>query len=410
MVHIKRAPQQIINQLLNKFPAVAIIGARQAGKTTLAKQLRPQWRYLDLENPNDFELISRDPVFYFSQFDSEIIIDEAQCYPQLFNVLRGVIDKQRSKKGRFIITGSSSPELTNHISESLAGRIATVEVGTLKANEYYQQPLSDFYNVFKDKLDARHVVMGRPPLSRDQINQVWLQGGYPEPVLSQDENFCQQWMENYYFNYVNRDVARLFPKMNKIKYQHFIKMLSQLSSTIVNKSQLGRALEISEGSAREYLKIADGTFLWRELYSFESKVIKSVVKMPKGYLRDSGLLHYLLNIRTLDELYQHPIVGQSFEGFVIEEIIKGLNAIGITHWQANYFRTRRGAEVDLVLQGHFGILPVEIKYSSTVTIKNLRALNDFVTQHNVPFGIVINQAEEAIWLTDRIVQVPVGWL
>lgn len=410
MSSIKRNQEIIVNQLLDQFPAVAMIGARQAGKTTLARQLRPGWRYLDLENPNDYALISRDPVLYFEQFDCDIIIDEAQLYPELFNVLRGVIDNKRSQKGRFIITGSSSSELAHHIAESLAGRIATVEIGTLKANEYYNKPLSEFYQLFTTKLDRKNVVKGRAVLTRDQMNHHWLKGGYPEPAISNDNFFWQQWMENYYFNYVNRDIARLFPNLNKIKYQQFIRLLSGLSSTIINKSELGRALEMSESSVRGYLKIIEGTFLWRELNSFENKVIKSIVKMPKGYMRDTGLLHYLLNIRTMDDLFHHAGVGYSFESFVIEEIIKGLNALGDTNWQAHYFRTRKGAEVDLVLEGYFGILPIEIKYSSSVSTKQLRSLNDFIEQHQLPFGMVINQSDEVIWLSDKIVQIPVGWL
>ncbi len=410
MNQIKRNQENIVSQLLDQFPAVAMIGARQAGKTTLAKQLRPGWRYLDLENPNDYKLISRDPILYFEQFDSDIIIDEAQLYPELFNVLRGVIDNKRSQKGRFIITGSSSAELTHHISESLAGRIATVEIGTLKANEYYGQPLSKFYQLFADKLDRGNVVKGRSVLTRDQMNHHWLKGGYPEPTISKDDFFWQQWMENYYFNYVNRDVAKLFPRLNKIKYQRFVKVLSSLSSTIINKSDLARALEMSEGSVREYLKIIEGTFLWREQCSFESKAIKSIVKMPKGYMRDTGLLHYLLNLRTMEDLFNYSGVGHSFEGFVIEEIIKGLNALGNTNWQADYFRTRKGAEVDLVLEGYFGVLPIEIKYSSSVPNKRLRSLSDFIERHKLPFGMVINQSDEVVWLTDKIVQIPVGWL
>lgn len=405
-----RNQKQTIEQMLSLFPVVAIIGARQAGKTTLAQQVRPSWHYLDLENPDDYALISDAPTLYFRQYPSDIIIDEAQIYPELFNVLRGVIDQDRERKGRFIITGSSSFELTGQISESLAGRIAIVEVGTLKVNEYYQKPLSDFYQLFENKLDREKVIRGRAPFSHDQVQHVWLQGGYPEPALSSNAIFYQQWMENYYFNYVNRDVAKLFQKLNKIKYQRFIKMLGKLSGTIVNKSNLARALEISEGSAREYLKIADGTFLWREILSYENSLIKTIVKMPKGHIRDSGLLHFLLNIRTIDDLYSDPVVGHSFEGFVVEEIIKGLNATTVTNWRADYFRTRKGSEVDLILQGYFGVLPIEIKYSASVSIKQLRSLNDFIERHNLSFGMVISQCNETVWLSDKIVQIPIGWL
>lgn len=410
MQELQRNQQALIHELLDQFPVVALIGARQVGKTTLAKQIKPNWRYVDLENPNDYEQIARDPILFFNQYESHIIIDEAQSYPELFRVLRGVIDKQRDSKGRFILTGSSSPELTRQISETLAGRIAVVEIGTLKANEYYQKPLSEFYQLFIEKLDIKNLVTGRPPLTREEMNFLWLKGGYPEPLLENSSDFWQRWMENYCLNYINRDVAKLFPRMNKIKYQSFIRVLAALSSTILNKSDLARGLEINEGSVREYLRIAEGTFLWRELASFEKSKLKSTIKMPKGYLRDSGLLFFLLNVRTLDELYVQPKIGNAFEGFVIEEIIKGISSLGITNWRANYFRTRKGSEIDLILEGYFGILPIEIKYSSTIDNKKLRHLSEFIEMHSLPFGIVINQADTVTWLTEKIIQIPVGWL
>ena len=172
MSQLIRNQQVIAENLLGNFPILAITGARQCGKTSLAKTLRPEWRYLDLENPNDKTLISNDPVLYFKQYPSDIIIDEAQTYPELFNVLRGVVDNDRDKKNRFILTGSSSPELTTHISESLAGRIATIELGTLKINEFYHQPLSPFYEVFTETLNPTTLINGKAPFTIKETQDV----------------------------------------------------------------------------------------------------------------------------------------------------------------------------------------------------------------------------------------------
>lgn len=410
MIPYQRNQAQVLENLLEMFPVVAILGARQTGKTTLAKMVRPDWSYYDLEQPQDYDLISQDPELFFQHHSGGTIIDEAQNCPLLFQVLRGVIDADRGRKGRFILTGSSSPELSRHLSESLAGRIAIIELGTLKVNEYYRKPLSDFYQIFANKITAEAITNFKPQFSNEEVQHVWLKGGYPEPALSNSELFYQQWMSNYYLNYVNRDIARLFPKLNKVKYQRFIRMLGHLSGTILNKTDLGRALEISEGTAREYLQIAEGTFLWRELLSYENSNIKSIVKMPKGYVRDSGLLHYFLQINTQEDLYNHPILGHSFEGFVIEELIKGLRATMLTNWKVDYFRTRKGVEIDAILTGYFGVLPIEIKYSSSVSIKKLRALTEFVEQHQLPLGIVISCTDKVTWLSDKIVQIPVGML
>lgn len=399
-----------LERLLEQFPVVAIVGARQVGKTTLAKQLGADWRYIDLENPDDLELIKHDPGFFFQQFPERLIIDEAQVFPELFSILRGVIDQRRMTKGRFILTGSSSADLLHNISESLAGRIAVVELGTLKANEIYQKPLSEFYQLFHQKIHRDYLPRHSPELTLQEMQKVWLRGGYPEPILNQDHNFYAEWMENYRDTYIYRDLSRLFPRLNKTKYQRFLGMLSQLSGTILNKSTLARAIEVNEKTITEYLAIAGGTFIWRPLTSYEKNIIKAVIKMPKGYMCDSGLLHYLLKIYDAESLYYHPQVGHSFEGFVIAEICKGLQASPITNWEMHYYRTRNQAEIDIIIDGPFGVLPIEIKQGVQVQRKQLTALSQFITEHKLPFGLVINQSSEALWLTPDIYQLPVTWL
>ena len=407
---MKRNLQDKVTKLLTLFPAVAIVGARQAGKTTLAKTIAPDWTYVDLENPIDSQQLHDDPNLFFQQFPAHVIIDEAQMVPDVFKVLRGVIDANRGQYGRFIITGSSSPELLKQIAESLAGRLAIVELGTLKANEYYQKPCSDFYQLFDAPLNKQNIVTGKAPLSQQQMQHVWLKGGYPEPLLADDELKNRLWYEQYYNTYINRDVSLLFPRLNRVNYQRFIYMLGRLSGTILNRSELGRTLEISEATVRDYIKIAHGTFVWRELPSYNKQVAKTVIKMPKGYLRDSGLLHYLLNLNQFDTLYRDPIVGSSFESFVIEEIIKGLQASFVTNWHPYYYRTKAGAEIDLILEGPFGLLPIEIKYSTNIKQRQLTALSAFIETHELPFGMVINPCDRPYWLTDKIIQIPVGWV
>ncbi len=402
-------------KLLELFPVVAILGPRQCGKTTFSRQLAPDWTYFDLEKPEHWEKIAYDPSYFFKEYPEHLIIDEAQQFPDLFKILRGICDEKPGVKGRFILTGSSSPLLLANISESLAGRIAILEMGPLKANEFYQQALSPFYQLFdpaaglltREGLD--HLLAKQVPLSNAEIMRVFMYGGYPEPVL-QDSTFFKFWMEQYRDTYINRDIVQLFPKLNRVAYRRFLEILSQLSGTILNKNNIATAIEISEGTVREYLKMIEGTFLWRSLPSFEQNVIKSVIKMPKGYIADSGLQHYLLRIADQESLQMHPCLGHSFESFVIEEIHKGLKASFITNWQGYHYRTRSGVEIDLILQGEFGVIPIEIKYGSRVQLKNLKNLEDFVALHDCPFGILINNAERMEWVRPTIVQIPVGYL
>lgn len=249
-----------------------------------------------------------------------------------------------------------------------------------------------------------------PYLTLGELQQTWLYGGYPEPIFNPNPHFFLQWMENYEKTYLYRDIGQLFPKLNKIVFQRFLSMLCKLSSTILNKSDLARALEVSEGSIRQFLSIAEGTFIWRQLPSYEKSVHRSIVKMPKGYIRDSGLLHALLKVTDLQTLYQDPVVGHSFEGFIIEEILKGLESLMLTHWSPYYYRTRSGVEIDLIIEGPFGTLPIEIKYGSSPHPRQWKAIDAFVEDNQLNFGLLINQASEARWLSPRVFQLPVNYL
>jgi uncharacterized protein len=408
---INRNVTQKVKRLLELFPAVVIVGARQTGKTFLSKMLCPDWKYIDLENADDFEQISYDPLFFFKEYTKDVIIDEAQIWPELFNTLRGVIDSNRSVKGRFILTGSSSPELLKNVSESLAGRVAIVELGTLKANEFLQKPLSKFYDFFAQPLSKESMKLkGEAPIANKQMQHIWLKGGYAEPLLNTEQGFYDLWMENYRKTYIQRDIAKLFPRLNTIKFQRFITMLGKLSGTIINKNNLATAVEASESAIREYIDIADGTFIWRKLPSFEHNVTKSITKMPKGHIRDTGILNYLLKISDYESLLSDPSVGKSFEAFVIEEILKGLEATLVTNWEPYYYRTRNGAEIDLILRGPFGVLPIEIKHGSCIKIKQIQSIINFVKEHKLPFGIVINQCDEIKYITPEIINIPIGWI
>ena len=411
MSDVHRNLQKSIHQLLTQFPVVAILGVRQCGKTSLAKMVRPNWKYFDLERARDFDLITGDFDLFFKENPSHLILDEAQAAPQLFNELRGVIDADRQQKGRFIITGSSSFELVRNISQSLAGRIAIVELGTFKMNEIYQQPLPEFYSLFhqpirKSTLDALKQL--RPNLEYDQVIQAFLKGGYPEPVLANDESFYRNWMNNYFQTYLERDIRSLFPRLDITRYRRFIQMLVDCSSTIINRSDLGRTIDVSEVTIKEYLEIAQGSFLWRNVPSFEQTASKSIIKKPKGYIRDSGLIHYLNSVRTREDLFTNRYTGNNFEAFIIEELIKGFQSGTSEKINYYYYRTKNGAEVDLLLEGSFGLLPIEIKFGATVTPKNTGSIQRFVREQNLPLGLVISNCEEVIAVSDRVLHIPVG--
>ena len=217
-------------------------------------------------------------------------------------------------------------------------------------------------------------------------------------------------MENYFNTYINRDIRSLFPRIDIIKYQRVIKMLSSISGTIVNKSELARSAETSEKSIRDYLQIISGTFFWRELPAFKTSKIKTITSLPKGHFRDSGLLLFLQNIFTPEALEFYPKLGNVFESFVVEELIRGVQSVAARNLNYYHFRTKAGGEMDLILEGSFGLLPIEIKYQSNTTKKQLTSMINFIELHQLPYGLVVNNCESPAMITDNIMQIPIACL
>ncbi len=405
---IKRVYQKLVEEYTTLFPCVVVLGPRQCGKTFLLNSLSNQWKIFDLENGSDYQVISNDPDLFLRLNPAIIAIDEAQLLPELFPALRVAIDRDRQNTGRFILTGSSSPSLLKSISESLAGRVAVIEMSPLLLAEIHASHDSILYQAFSNPTDflGLFAAKTRPPgIDIQQIHKYWFQGGYPEPWLKDSDRFQDIWMEQYIKTYLERDVSKLFPALNSQRFRRFIQMLSGLSGTVINYSEVARALGVSQPTIRDYFEIAHGTFVWRQIPAFSRSTKKRTIKHPKGYLRDCGLLHHLLRVSDLYQLLSHPSMGVSWEAMVIEEILRGLSWRGIS-FDYYYYRTSGGAEVDLVLEGKFGLIPVEIKYGQNVDIRQLRAIKDFILEQDCAFGIVINNDERIRFYDERLVGIP----
>ena len=406
---LKRHQAHKIRRLLKSFPVVVITGPRQCGKSTLARMVTTNWRYFDLENPNHFDRIHDDPVLFFKENNEHLILDEAQRSITLFETLRGVVDQNRQKNGRFILTGSASFDLITKISETLAGRVAIVELAPFKADEINSKPLPSLYSFFEQKLNIHSLEYLKelaPTKTHFELKMSLLRGGYPDPVLRKDPDFFLDWMDNYFDTYINRDMRYLFPKLDLIKYRRVVMMLSELSGTIVNKSEIGRSIEVNEKSVRDYMEIISGTYFWRELPAYITPKIKTTMKLPKGHFRDSGLGLFLQNIHTLEELDHFSKLGNYFEAFIVEELIRGFESSKIRNLKFHHFRTKSGGEIDLIVSGSFGLVPIEIKYASNVRVKQLTALKNFIDVHNLPLGIVISNTDEPSLISNKIIQIP----
>ena len=409
---MKRAAAALLRSYLTTFPCVALLGVRQCGKTTLLHPLSPGWKQLDLERRADHAVVARDPDLFFRLNPRQVALDEAQVLPGLFPALRVAIDDRRAEKGRFVITGSSSPALIRSVSESLAGRVGIIEMAPFSWEEVSNTTGRDslLRRLADRKARPEDLTDGlKARGSQAKVQDFWFRGGFPEPWLDPAPSFRARWVEQYIQTYLLRDVKRLFPGLDDVRFRRFLEMLGGLSGRILNYAEVARALGVSQPTARDYFEIAHGTFVWRMIPAYTRNVVKRVVKHPRGYLRDSGLLHALLRIPDSDALQSHPQVGASWEGMVVEEIHRQLNAEG-TAVEVSYYRTGAGAEVDLVLEGDFGRVAVEIKHTSVVNPRDLRGLRDFVTEQKARLGIVINNDTVPRRYDDRLIGLPFSWL
>lgn len=336
---IKRYAETELVQLLEQFPAAAILGPRQIGKTTLAQQIaartKPSPVYLDLENPIDLAKLD-DPGQYFqTRTDRLIILDEIQRTPGLFQVLRGVIDRRRrsgQQAGQFLILGSASRDLLKQSSESLAGRIAYKELTGLTVSEIK---------------------------SKDQ-ETLWLRGGFPDSFLAHDDRASMRWRMNFISTYLERDVPQLGPRIPAVTLRRLWTMLAHSQGEQVNVAKLAGGLDVSAHTAKRYIELLEDLLLVRTLRPWAGNIKKRLVKAPKVYIRDSGIAHALLNLTTLDDVLGHPVVGASWEGFALENILSVMPD-GATSW---FYRTAAGAEIDLVIeQGLRQRIAIEIKRS-----------------------------------------------
>lgn len=410
---LARHLQAHLETLLAHFPCVVLTGVRQCGKTTLLGTLPGTWQHFDMENSADRQQLLADPDLFLRLHPDRLVIDEAQLAPPLFSALRVAIDRDRSKKGRFLLSGSSSPELARQMSESLAGRVARIELAPLSLAEAWQLPASSLYRLLTQNAPMPDILAAAAArLTVQQVQDYWFAGGYPEPWLSDSEEFRSLWARHYIDSYLLRDIGALFPNLNRDRFRQFITLLSQHSGNILNNADIARTLGVSEPTVRDWLGIAHDTFLWRHIPAWDRSTAKQLVKHPKGFLRDSGLLHRLLRIPDTTQLATHPVVGKSWEGMVVETLLRGFENAGI-EVQPFHYRTRGGAEIDLILEGQFGtagLLPIEIKLTPHADQRALRSLNEFVTNQNCQLGLVITNDERPRWLSERILAVPAASL
>jgi len=342
---IQRRVEKKVEEALKRSAAVALMGPRQVGKTTIALNISDTSTavYLDLENTLDLQKIRDVSAFHSENRDSLIIMDEVQRVPEIFASLRGIIDKERRrghKYGQFLFLGSASMDLLRQSSESLAGRIAYLELQGVDALEF----------------DAN---------TPEKLNQLWLRGGFPESLLADSDKDSLSWRRDFIRTYLERDIPLLGPRIPAVTLERFWTMLAHVQGGMTNASQLAKSLEISSTTISRYLDLMVDLLLVRRLQPWAQNVGKRLVKAPKVYIRDSGITHALLNLQNYNDLLGHPVAGGSWEGFVIENIL----SVAPDHVIPFYYRTSNGAEIDLVLEfSSKEKWAIEIKRNSAPTL------------------------------------------
>ena len=342
-----RQSQQKLNQYLQQFPAVGLLGSRQVGKTTLAlaqKKLHPDALYLDLELPSAQRQLDDPEAFLMAHAQQLVILDEVQRMPELFGILRGVIDQRRRMGqacGQFLLLGSATGVLMQQSSESLAGRVAYVELPPLQASEIFT---------------GVHSVA--------DLNALWLRGGFPLSWLAETDAASMTWREVFIATYLEKDIPALGPRIPATTLRRLWTMLAHHQGELLDQSKLAAALAISGQTVGRYIDLLCDLMLVRRLPAWHGNVGKRLIRSPKVYVRDSGLVHALLGLSNLDAVLGHPIAGSSWEGFVMEQLMNAAPQA-----QASFYRTSNGAEVDLVLTfRNQQTWTIEIKRSSAPTV------------------------------------------
>ena len=357
----KRYKEKEVMAYMKQFPVVAIIGPRQSGKTTLAKQLFYKGKnnnlYFDLESPADRSKFKNPEYFLESITAGTVIIDEIQRMPELYALLRSLVDKNKVK-GKYLLLGSASPHLVQGVSETLAGRIAYTEIDPFNLLEIYQK--------------------------QSDINKHWFRGGFPDAWFAKNENECFRWINNFFRTFIERDLNTLFGVTFSSELMFKLwRMLGHFHGGVWNAQSFAKGLDISPTTVNRYIDYLEGAFMLRKLPPYSTNVKKRLVKSPKVYVRDSGLLHYLVNIHTAKEMIYNPAIGNAWEGYVLEQIIQLLPATVLPY----FYRTHDGSEMDLVLvKGIRPIACIEIKTSNEPNltrgfyecIEDLKCSNAFV--------------------------------
>lgn len=376
---IERNGATDLARYLKYFPAVGIIGPRQCGKSTLALSYLKGKRnslYLDLENPDDRAKLANPTLFFSENRHPLICLDEVQFMPNIFPVLRSIIDRNK-RNGQFILLGSASPELLRQSSETLAGRIHYMELAPFTLGEVAE--------------------------TKNASTKLWLRGGFPRSFLAPKEDISFIWRKNFIRTFLERDLSTFGVSTSAEAMRRFWMMCAHLHGQPLNLSNFGGALGVTHPTVKSYVDIMLGTFMLQKLEPFQVNIQKRIRKTPKIYLADSGILHALLNIQSMNELLGHPVAGFSWEGFVLSQLTAALR-----DWEIFYVTTADQAEIDFILKRGKHLIAVETKLSKSPSVS--RGFYTLMNDLNIKEGYVVAPVDVPFRVSEKAEVMNVGLL
>ncbi|MBI5482508.1 MAG: ATP-binding protein [Deltaproteobacteria bacterium] len=395
---------------LDQFAVVLLLGARQVGKTTFLQRELDGWTRVDLEDQVTADRVASDPALFLRDHPDRVWFDEAHRVPTLFGALRLAVDRDR-RPGRFVLSGSATGALTESVSESLAGRAGILVLEPFSVAERLGRGPSPFLARLLEcgsAAAALKLAADRDSVRDRDLKAAWFSGGFPEPSLLREAVAARRWFDSYLRLVSERDLAAARRDLRPAAVHRLLRMLAARQGQPLNLTSLGGDFAVSVPSLKGFLDLLEGAFLWRRVEAYSANVGKRLVKAPRGWIVDTGLLHALLGLRGPDDLEVHPLAGASWEGWLIQQLSAQASLLDAPP-PLLYWRTHQGAEVDIVLESGRHLIPIEVKHGARVTPYDVRGLASFLESHprQARFGVVLCRSAEAVRLAEHVVALPV---
>lgn len=409
MNYKKRLLESEIYKLLKIFPIVSITGPRQSGKTTLIKAITDKsknWKYYNLDNREILLKIKEDPSLFTNSLSSNTVIDEAQKAPELFHSLKELVDS--GFKHKIIISGSANFLLMKSITESLAGRVGILELLPFTVSEATSSTSKKIIKLIlssKDVIDFKDKLIRLKKTKPSDMLEFILMGGFPK-VYELNQTQASKWFEAYISTYIEKDLRDLSQITNLDSFQKVYKILAFQTGNILNINNISSDLGIDSKTVKKYVSILESSYQCKLIYPFHMKTNKQLVKRPKIYYFDTGLINYFYENHTNDQMLNGGEWGKILETFLFSELYKEIKDI-TPKPSINFWRTNNGAEVDFVITTGKKLYPIEVKSSFKINHYELRGMQSFMESYqNVPFGIVIYRGQESILVDKKIIAIP----